>query len=280
MEKAVVLGTFDGLHAGHRAVISAAEGFARTAVTFRYPPKSYFTGVKELLMTEQDRVSALQNLGVEEIAMLDFEVFRDMSAQDFLKYLLNKYSPRLISCGYNYRFGRDALGDTYLLADFCRENGIHFVCCDPISKDGHPLSSTLLRERIKNGDITFATANIYGGFGFSATVRSGDHRGTLLGYPTINQIYPDVLVKPLFGVYESQVCINGCKYRSVTNIGIRPTFRTEQVTSETFIIGYSADLYGKDVDLRLLRFIRREEKFGSVEELKAAISRDVQSVIK
>lgn len=278
MGNAIVLGTFDGLHLGHRAVIDSAKGLNRIAVTFRYPPRSYFTMNTELLMLPEDREEALYKLGVDKVVMLDFGEYKDMSAQDFLLFLMNEYSPELISCGFNYRFGKGATGDTQLMAQFCAERGIEFVCCKEVFLEEETLSSTLLREKIKKGDISSASSNIYGGFGFCAEVINGDHRGRTIGFPTINQLYPDALVKPRFGVYQSAVNIGDKNYTGITNLGIRPTFETEKVTAETHILDYDGDLYGKTVKIHLLRFIRPEQKFASLDELKDAITNDIQSL--
>ncbi len=278
MGNAIVLGTFDGLHLGHRAVIDAAKGHTRIAVTFRYPPKAFFTGNTELLMLPEDKEKALAGLGVDKTVMLDFGEYKDMSAEDFLAFLKNEYNPELISCGFNYRFGRGAKGDTKLLEHFCTEQGIKFVCCSEVHLEEKTLSSTLLREKIKNGDMLSASSNIYGGFGFCAEVTNGDHRGREIGFPTINQLYPDTLVTPNFGVYQSVVTIEDKDYTGITNIGIRPTFKTESVTAETHILGYNGDLYGKRIKLRLLRFIRPEKRFSSLDELKTAIVNDIQSL--
>lgn len=276
MGNAIVLGTFDGLHLGHRAVIDAAKGHTRIAVTFRYPPKAFFTGDTELLMLPEDKEKALRGLGVDKTVMLDFGEYKDMSAEDFLFFLKNEYNPKLISCGFNYRFGKGAKGDTELLKQFCAEHGIEFVCCNEVYLEEKTLSSTLLREKIKNGDMLSASSNIYGGFGFCAEVTDGDHRGSKLGFPTINQLYPDTLVKPKFGVYQSTVIVDGKEYKAITNLGIRPTFETEKVTGETHILDYNGNLYGKRIRLRFLRFIRPERKFSSIDELKNAITNDIQ----
>lgn len=278
MGNAIVLGTFDGLHLGHRAVIDAAKGHNRIAVTFRYPPKSFFTGNTELLMLPEDKEKALIGLGVDKTVMLDFGEYKDMSAENFLVYLKDEYNPELISCGFNYRFGKGAKGDTALLSKFCTEQGIKFVCCSEVYLEEKTLSSTLLREKIKNGDMLSASSNIYGGFGFCTEVIGGDHRGSKLGFPTINQLYPDFLVKPKFGVYQSVVTVEGKDYKSITNLGIRPTFETENITAETHIIGYNGNLYGKRIKLRLLRFIRPERRFASLDELKKAIANDIQLI--
>lgn len=278
MKKAVVLGTFDGLHKGHRAVIASAEGYDITAVTFTLPPKAVMSGKAELLMTYEDRVKGLKKLGVSAVEPLDFSTVRNISAREFLEYIKRRYEPSLIACGFNYRFGKNASGDTELLREFCAENNIVTMICEPESENGQTVSSSALRQLIKDGHIEKAADAILGGFSFTAAVTDGDHRGRTLGFPTINQRYPDNLVKPKYGVYEALVCFDGREYKGIANIGIRPTFETEEVYSETYIKDFSGDLYGRLITLKPIRFLREERRFGSVEELKAAIKSDVDSI--
>lgn len=280
MKNAVILGTFDGVHSGHRAVIDNAKGYDITAVSFKIPPRACIEGTAELLMTPDDRVNALYGCGVKNAVFLDFAEVKNIKAEDFLVKIKEKYAPSLICCGYNYRFGKDARGDIKMLGEFCGDNGIILKVADCVFKDGEAVSSTRIRQAVKNGDIEFANACLFEKFGFKAEVFRGDRRGRTIGFPTVNQLYPDLLIRPPFGVYESEITIDGILYRGVTNLGIRPTYKTDYVSCETHIISYSGNAYGKSADLRLCRFIRPEQKFDSLEMLKNAIDADVQSVCK
>ncbi len=276
MKTAVVLGTFDGLHAGHRAVIAAATGFHSIAVTFRIPPKSLKN--PKLLMLPEDREASLLALGICEVAMYEFCDLCRLTAKQFFEFLRLKYNPSRIVCGYNYRFGAGAIGDTALLRKFCEDAGIELFCVEQVSMNDAPISSTNIRNLIKLGDVTGANALLYKPFGFSAKVTSGDKRGRELGFPTINQQYPALLTPLRFGVYESRVIIKGRVYRGITNIGVRPTFKTDSVCSETYIKDFSGDLYGNCVTLEIVRFVRDEQQFSSLQELRAAIVSDVEAV--
>lgn len=278
MKKAVVLGTFDGLHIGHRSVLGAAAGYENTALTFEIPPKSVMSGETELLMTPKRRFEGLKSLGVQNVVALNFEDVKNTLPIDFLNMIKNVYAPNLIACGFNYRFGKGAAGDTALLNSFCNNNNIRFICCEPVKVLGEPISSSRIRELIKNGDMASATAEIYGGFCFSAPVINGDHRGRTLGYPTINQKYPQNLVLPKFGVYAVKVVLDGAVYNGIANIGVRPTYKTKEVYSETYIKNFSGNLYGKTVTIVPTRFIREEREFSSVEELKNAIEQDLKKL--
>ena len=275
MKTAIVLGTFDGLHEGHRAVIKEADGFSSVAVTFDIPPKNVISGNTELLILPSDRKARLKELGINDILMESFDDVKNIDAQDFLERLKNNYNPARIICGFNYRFGSGAKGDAQMLMQFCNKNNIEFVCVDAIEKDGKVVSSTSIRNLIRDGEMQKASSLIYGGFSFCALVEHGDARGRTLGFPTANQKYPNDLVKPKYGVYVSCVTIDDKKYKSITNVGIRPTYQTDEVGCETFIKDFCGDIYGKEIRLELLKFVRPEQKFSSQQELKSAILKDI-----
>lgn len=278
MKNAVVLGTFDGVHLGHKAVIENAKGYCVTAVTFKKAPRAYFDEQIKALMTSEDRICRLKSLGVTNTVMLDFKEVKDISPIDFLDEIREEYKPLLICCGYNYHFGKKAKGDTSLLGEYCKKYNIKLLVSECVKIDKTPVSSTLIREKISLGKIDEANQMLDYNFGFKAEVVNGDKRGRTLGFPTINQVFPDTLTPPLFGVYETRVTINSKTYRAITNIGHRPTFLTDKVFCETYIENFSGEIYGDTVDLRFIKFIREEKKFSSPDELKQTIAQDVKFV--
>lgn len=275
MKTAIAFGTFDGLHGGHRAVIAETLPYNSIAVTFRIPPKSVILNKPELLILPEEREKRLYDLGVKQVVMQDFNDVRNIDAEEYLESICKKYNPQKIVCGFNYRFGLGAKGDTVLLNDFCRQNGIEFCCVKPQLDGDTVISSTFIRECIKNGRVEKANSLLYGGFSFLAEVIHGDARGRTLGFPTANYLYPELLVQAKFGVYISRIIVDGKSYDAITNIGIRPTFKTDSVRCETYIKDFSGDIYGKTVKTELVKFVRSEQKFNSLEELKSAITNDV-----
>ena len=278
MGTAVVLGTFDGLHKGHRAVIEKARGYYTVAVTFDIPPKAYLGEDTQLLMLPCDKAAGLKKLGVNKVCTLDFSKTKDISAKEFFSFLKKEFSPDLIVCGFNYRFGKDAKGDSKMLSRFCSDNGIGFKAVDCVG-DGTPVSSSLLRSLIVSGDVEKANEQIFGGFGFTGAVVHGDSRGTSLGFPTANQVFPKMLVRPKFGVYKSKVLIDNKEYEGITNIGIRPTYKTDFIGCETYIKGLNSEIYGKEITLKFLKFIRGEQKFSSRSDLKNAVKADIKAAL-
>ena len=159
MEHAIALGTFDGMHKGHIAVIKAAResGYPCIAVTFAIPPKAVLTGENAgLLMTREGKQRSFKELGVEKCEYLSFQEVCDMSPTDFLDFICKKYNAKMISCGFNYRFGKNAAGDTALLKEYCQKNKIVLSVAAPVKENGIIVSSTVIRELIKAGEIETA----------------------------------------------------------------------------------------------------------------------------
>lgn len=277
MKNAIALGTFDGIHKGHKAVLSLPQEYNKTAVVFVTPPKSAKENSPCAIMTAKDKIEAIKAFGIDEVYPLEFLAVRDISAEKFLFFLKEKFSPDFISCGYNYHFGKNALGNTELLAEFCKENNIELSVKEAVKLNGEPISSTKIREYLKNGEIEKANELLENPFSFSAEVISGDERGRTLGFPTINQKYPTELVPLKFGVYKSKVLIGGEVFEGITNIGIRPTFSVDYILSETHILGFCGNLYGREIRITPYKFLRGEIKFSSIEELKNQISIDINS---
>ncbi len=275
MKNAIALGTFDGLHTAHREVLNLPIGYKKIAVTFKTPPKMYFSGNYEMIMTFEEKCEALKSLGFHEICALDFGEVKDTPLTEFLEKIFVKYTPSYISCGFDYRFGKGAEGNVDSLAKYCRQKGIKLNVCNEITYNNQTVSSSMIREFLKSGEIEKANSLLMTPFSFTSKVIEGQKRGRTIGFPTINQKYPEELVKLKFGVYKTKVLFDGKEYLGVTNIGIRPTFKSDYVISETYIKDFSGDLYGKNVKIVPLTFLRSEIKFNSAEELKRQIEKDI-----
>ena len=278
---AVALGTFDGLHIGHKAVLSAALKFTdcdAVAVTFGEPPKRHTSGeFVPMLMTAEEKNRALREMGFSAVDVLDYDKVRDIPARDFLDMLFKKYDIKAVTCGFNYRFGAGGSGDAALLTAYCHEHKAEAVVCPASTVSGQTVSSTLIRELISDGKIPFANTLLGRRFSISGKVIHGDARGRTIGFPTVNQLLDPEIVTPLFGVYATAVTVGGRMYPAVTNIGIRPTFLLKKPMSETNIIGFEGDLYGDDIRVELLSFLRPETGFDGIDQLKAAIANDAEA---
>lgn len=277
MKTALALGSFDGVHIAHRKVLDLPCDYKKTAVTFGIPPKMFFDGKSELITTYTDKVAILKDLGFDEVISLDFESVKNTEPQDFLDCLFLNYNPSVISCGFNYRFGKNGAGDVKLLKSFCENKGIECKVCEEVQSNGVSVSSSRIRNLLRNGEIDKANILLGRPFSFCGEIIKGDGRGRTMGFPTVNQKYPEELVKVKFGVYKTTVQIDGKRYDAITNIGLRPTFKSDYVISETYIKNFCGDLYGKDVRVYLNSFLRSEKKFASKEELMKQIEIDIKA---
>ena len=281
---AVALGNFDGMHIGHVAVLEQtaqlkSQGLTATVMLFdEHSLKGVRGEAPPMLMTGEERLSFLKEKGLE-VTLVSFSEIRDLSPEDFVDtILLGHLNAKAVVCGFNYRFGKNATGDAEMLREICNSKGIQCIVVDEVETDGNPVNSTSIRKAIEKGDISTANKLLGRSFGFASTVIDGDKRGRTWGLPTINQKLPKGLVIPRFGVYKSTVTVDGRVYVGVTNIGLRPTVGTDTVRSETHILGFDGDIYGKEVDVRLISFIRPEKKFDSFDELILQIKSDISFV--
>lgn len=278
---AVALGFFDGLHLGHIEVIKRAllkEGHCSVVFTFNDKtslPK--FSGKKDhCIITHEQKTEIFRNLGVERVYAPDFSDVKDFTAGEFVERILkNELDASFVVCGYDFRFGKGGEGNPEILRQLCAEYGMECEVVPAVEVDGVTVSSTVIRDLIRNGDIE--TANRFLGYelSYNLIVLEGSHIGRTIGFPTINQVIPDYMVKPKNGVYKSWTIVDGRTYRSITNIGVKPTVGyTGGSVMETNINGYEGDLYGRTVRVALREFIREEVKFSSLEELKNQIEAD------
>jgi riboflavin kinase/FMN adenylyltransferase len=278
---AVALGFFDGLHLAHRQVLAAAaaqreKGLQPCVLLFDDHPQHVLNGktVPKLLQNEKRDV-LLTEMGLTAVNC-SFERIRNESPREFVSQVLfGELNAAFVSCGYNYRFGRNGAGDAAALKELCGEYGIEVSVCPEMDFEGEPVSSTVIRRLIENGEAEPAARLLGRPFSFSAEVIAGDRRGRLLGTPTVNQKLPDDMVIPRYGVYVSEVRFGGNMYTGVTNIGARPTFHAPEVRSETFILDFDGDLYGQTVETALVKYLRPVMAFDSADALKAQIAEDI-----
>ncbi|MCL2054960.1 MAG: bifunctional riboflavin kinase/FAD synthetase [Oscillospiraceae bacterium] len=277
MKKSVALGLFDGLHIGHRAVIGKAAELARenglTPAVFTFEPS---TG--ERIITADFKQAELCRMGIRDIFSPDFEAIKNLSPDEFIKNILvAQMNAAYVTCGEDFRFGKNASGGAWELEKICGNYGIKLsVVPDVKAADGTRISSTQIRSLIREGKMKEANALLGFSFQIKALVSQGRRIGRTINFPTINQALPPLSVIPRFGVYATLTELDGKNYNSITNVGIKPTVSdTGKISAETHILSFSGDLYGRTATLHFLDHIRDEIKFANINELAAQIKKDI-----
>ncbi len=283
---AVALGTFDGLHKGHLSVINKAviqkdNGLLPVILLFSTHPIKALTGTgpKELFCGNI-RENELAKTGCATYTV-DFERIKNMSAEEFVKtILIDELNAGAVSCGFNFRFAKNGSGDVKSLAQLCKKYCVNFYVSDEVDFEGECISSTRIRTAIENGEIEKANAMLGRYFSYDFEVVNGDHRGRILGFPTINQYFDEDFTVPKFGVYASAAFVAGKWYPAMSNIGIRPTIGNSKPRSETCILGYSGNLYGTHTQVTLLSYLREEIKFPNLEALIKQMEKDKEKALE
>ena len=275
---AVAVGNFDGVHLGHKALLGSlvAEG-KRLGVPCAVVSFDPLDNPKNapLLATQNQKMRLLKEIGVDFVVSLSYSELRNVTARDFvLEFLYGTLSVKSIVCGYDFRFGKDRAGDVALIKQLL-PNEVAVITPDIVKINGNTVSSTLIRSLLSSGDIKTANMLLGREFSFEAEVVHGAKLGRNLGFPTINQIYPASLAKLPYGVYATRTVFeDGKAYNSVSNFGVKPTVNGTDPILETHLLGFDGDCYGKILTVYFVDFIRKEQKFSSLDELKQQIERD------
>ncbi len=273
-DRHVAIGTFDGVHLGHQAVIDGAD----TVLTFDPHPVQVIhpEAAPKLIMPFEIKRDMIEGLGVEELVVIPFDKeFQQIEAEDFCAdVLVRRLGAKQVSVGENFRFGKRAKGDPEMLS--AREEFSTRVV-PLVAMDGETISSTQIRALIAAGDVVAAQRFLGAPFMLEGTVVKGDKRGRRLGFPTANIVPDDSLVPPGHGVYAAFA--NGSP--AAVNVGVRPMFGTgRELLVEAFLIDFEGDLYGQNLRVAFVQRLRGEQRFPSVEDLIAQMHRDVDEARK
>ena len=282
MKTVLILGFFDGIHAGHKKVIETAVNFAKNnnsktvLLTFSKSPAEYFGHNTKYIYSREYNYSIIKYLGVDEIVETDFAALAQIEAETYLKDLIENYSPMAIVSGFNYTFGANKKGTTDYLKEKQTELDYKYFCVEPVTVNKNIVSSTLIKNLICSGNIAEANSLLNLGFSVESVVIKGNRVGRTIGFPTANIIYPENIVKLPYGVYKAEVL----NRPAVLNWGIKPTLNGVNPIMETHIIGFNGDLYGKNIRITIKNKIRDEKKFDNIEDLKKQISKDIEECLK
>lgn len=284
-KRAIALGFFDGVHAGHGELLKMTRrradeiGATPSVLSFDvHPDTLVFHRDVPLINSAIGREELIRRCyGIDNVVFLHFnQHMMRMPWQQFISSLVDELSIAWVVVGHDFCFGYKGEGTAERLKEYCAEHGIGCDIIPALKMDGRIVSSTYIRELIASGDIE--TANRYLGHPhtLSDTVHSGYHLGTNLGAPTINMYFPDGVLVPKHGVYATKVILeDDSRYIAVTNVGVRPTVTdSDRVSVESHLLDYSGNLYGRQARVEFYSFLRGEVKFASYEELSNQIRRD------
>ena len=288
--RVIALGTFDGVHLGHQALIRAgreealAEGVPLRVCTFDVHPLSIVAPehAPALLTTEAEKKERMELCGADELRVMTFnQALADLSPDAFLNRLREECELRAVIAGWNYTFGRSGGGNAETLRRDGQKHGYRVVIVPSVrNRDGDIISSTAIRGRLKAGDLAGANGMLGYAYPLSGRVTGGKHLGKALTVATANVAVPADKLLPAYGVYTCFLGCGGEKRPAVVNIGLQPTLPSGQVTVEAHLLDGAPELYGKEVRLTLTHFLRRERKFETVAALKEQIEADIRMARK
>lgn len=285
---AVGLGFFDGVHIAHQKLISELVQTARSnnlssvLVTFRKSPAEKFIENVEYITTNREKEKKIESLGIDYLFELEFdENLMNKSASDYIELLAEYFQPRYVYTGFNHTFGRGKEGTPVMLAEFAETYGYSYVQIPPVEYENETVSSTRIRSLLKSGEVELASWLLGCPYSLTGVVQNGRQLGRTIGFPTANVLYPDSKVQVPFGVYSVSVEIEGEVFRGVANYGIKPTVNSDNLPLlEVNIFEFNKNIYNKPITINLLKWIREERKFESLDELKIQIEKDLKECLR
>ncbi len=275
---AVALGNFDGVHVAHTQLINllTSLGLKSVVYTFEKHPRNQALAIN----TNEEKAELFETLGVDEVIFADFNEVKDFSPEQFVdKILVEKLAASVVVCGYNYHFGKDAVGDVETLRGLLSQRGIELKVIDEVLLLGIPVSSSLIRDLLSNGELEKANSLLGRPYFINSMVVHGKAFGRQLGFPTINESFSSNRMVLPYGVYFGRCVIDRYySHPAVVNVGIRPTVNSTDLVPcvEAHLIDFKGNLYDKLVKIQLFKKHREEQRFSDLEALKAQIASDVE----
>lgn len=280
----ISLGKFDGIHRGHELLLEQlmkkkTDGLATVIFTFDIPPKKVIASEEEkVLTTNEEKMHMFDSFGIDYLIECPFtpEVM-NMEPEDFIEMLVEKLSVKCIVAGDDFCFGHNRRGNYQMLQELSEKFDYEAIIFPKMKEEQRDISSTYVREEISAGRIEMANKLLGYPYFVSGIVEHGNRIGRTIGFPTINLIPPENKLLPVFGVYITQVTIDGIVYHGITNVGCKPTIEGKNpVGIETYILDFKQDVYGKVVIVTFIKKIRDERKFPNLESLLEQMRLDVQ----
>lgn len=281
---AVTFGKFDGLHLGHQKLIEKVLELKKeqntVGIVCAFDMRPLWKSKQlhmERLMTGKERYHHL-NSQMDYLVECPFtEKFRNVTAQDFIRDVIcGVFHASYVVVGTDFHFGRNQGGDIHMLEEYSKEYGYELVVVEKERYYGNVISSTYIRDVLKEGNVRLTNYLLGYPFEVNGRVERGRQLGRTLGFPTMNVAWPEYKLVPPRGVYVSEITIDGIKYPGISNVGVKPTVSNEgRVVLESFLFGYGSDAYGRKIKAEFLELRRPERKFGSIEEMKSCVDKDI-----
>ena len=285
----LTLGTFDGVHQGHRTIISKLTSESKKdelksiILTFFPHPRNIVSSKKiKSISTIDEKIQIFSELNLDELIIQNFnKSFSEMGAEEFIKLLVNNLNLKKIIVGYNHRFGKNRSADIDVLRDFSTKYDFEVVEIKAFEVEKIKISSTKIRNAIDNGNIDVCNNYLGYNFNINGIVVKGKSIGKSIGFPTANiNIAEEYKIIPKNGVYLVRCFYEKNKFYGMMNIGYNPTFGSNKKTIEVNIFDFNRDLYDKNIRIEFLKFIRDEIKFDNAEELQNQLINDRENCIK
>ncbi len=285
--KVATIGFFDGVHLGHNYLLNQLKSEAceremhSMVVTFANHPRLFFNsdcGLRQLTLADE-KSNLLAATGLDYSLMLQFnKQLSSLTSTEFMQLLVEKYGVKVLLVGYDHHFGCDRETSFEGYVEQGGKLGLEVKRCNGYSESKVMVSSSKVRKALELWDVKLANKLLGYNYFIRGTVIDGKKIGRQIGFPTANLQIDNLKILPSDGVYEVEVLAEGVKYRGVLNIGIRPTISATNRTVEVHIIDFAGDLYGKEIELKFVDFLRHEQKFSSLEDLKEQIIKDFNKV--
>jgi len=287
----VTVGTFDGVHLGHRAIFDkmkakATEIGGETVVITFYPHPRIVLGLDsenlKFINTQEKKINRIEDAGIDYLIIIPFnKEFAGLSSGEFIRLVLDKVNPNVVVIGYDHHFGKGREGSFELLSEIGKKEGFEVIRVEALYMDNVPISSTKIRDLLKAGKV--AEANKYLGYEYSITgkVVRGQSIGHILGFPTANiEVADEYKLIAAVGVYACRVEYMGKIYKGMSNIGYRPTIDHGDLTIEVNIFDFDQQLYGEQITITFVDRLRDEKKFKDREALKAQLAKDKEAALE
>lgn len=281
---AVTFGKFDGLHLGHQKLVEKVLELKKknnvVGVMCAFDMRPLWKSKQmhmERLMTGRERYHHLDK-EMDYLVECPFtEKFRNMTARDFIcNVICGVFHAKYVVVGADFKFGRDQGGDIHTLEQYAKEYGYELVVIGKERYNGNIISSTYIRDVLKEGNVRLTNYLLGYPFEVNGRVEHGKRLGRTLGFPTMNVAWPEYKLVPPRGVYVSEITVDGIIYPGISNVGVKPTVsKDDKVVLESFLFGYGSDAYGRKIKAEFLEFRRPEQKFDSIDEMKASVDKDI-----